>query len=57
MSVTGIIILVVCFAGPLFPPIIGTIVGTVYDAVTAPARLAGARRTGRAVAPEVVREA
>lgn len=35
MSVTGIIIMFICFAGPLVPPIIGAVVGGVYDAVTA----------------------
>lgn len=35
MSATGIIIVLICFAGPLAPPLIGTVVGTIYDALTA----------------------
>ncbi|MCO7239556.1 MULTISPECIES: hypothetical protein [unclassified Aeromicrobium] len=35
MDATGIIIMLWCFVGPLVPPILGTVVGTVYDAVTA----------------------
>ncbi|WP_370190255.1 hypothetical protein [Aeromicrobium sp.] len=35
MDATGITIMLLCFVGPLVPPILGTVVGTVYDAVTA----------------------
>lgn len=50
MDATGIIIMLLCFVGPLVPPIVGTVVGTVYDAVTA-RRL---RERRAAVAPVVV---
>ncbi|MEH3067016.1 MAG: hypothetical protein PGN15_02830 [Aeromicrobium erythreum] len=35
MDATGIIIMLLCFVGPLVPPLVGAVVGAVYDAVTA----------------------
>ena len=32
MTPMGALILVICFAGPILPPIIGTVVGSIYDA-------------------------
>jgi hypothetical protein len=29
----GALILVICFLGPILPPIIGTVVGSIYDAM------------------------
>ena len=34
MGTGGIIIVLLCFGGPLLPPLVGTIVGMVHDAVT-----------------------
>lgn len=59
MGMGGIIIVLICFMGPLAPPIIGTIVGTAYDTLTA-RRLrerhavkveVGVRRSGADAAP------
>ena len=33
MTPMGALILVICFAGPILPPIIGTVVGSIYDAM------------------------
>ena len=32
MSVTGFVIVFLCFAGPVLPPLIGTVVGALWDA-------------------------
>jgi hypothetical protein len=31
MTPTGAVILFVCFAGPILPPVIGFVVGTLFD--------------------------
>lgn len=33
MTPMGALILVICFLGPILPPIIGTVVGSIYDAM------------------------
>lgn len=45
MDTTGIVIMLLCFAGPLVPPLLGTVIGSLYDAVTA--RRLRERRTSR----------
>lgn len=43
MTPIGALILVTCFLGPIIPPIVGTVVGSIYDAAKRRAAAVDAR--------------